>query len=215
MHRFGVSVSVDRTDTGTDDGFQLYSSRDARNILSTVVGSFSRTVLNAFISTFNTNEFTVFAPVAGVYPFRLVHYQTLQDASLEFYSVDPGTGERLLVNGGQPGAIPAYRVSTASFANRPYVAEVNPAAGSAGVDAAVPVQVLIIDDATQVALNSVRLFLNDVSVPATATKVDGRTTVFYQPNVTRTRLADHGSRCCSAASRVCPIPSLERISPVA
>jgi hypothetical protein len=190
VHRLGVSVSVDRTDTGTDDGFQLYSSRDARNILSTVIGSFARTVLNAFASTFNTNEFTVFAPVAGIYPFRLVHFQTLQDASLEFYSVDPVTGERFLVNSGQVGAIPAYRVSTASFANRPYLAEVNPAAGSAGVDAAVPVQALIIDDATQVALNSIRLFLNDVSVPATATKVDGRTTVFYQPNVTRTEVTN-------------------------
>ena len=190
VHRLGVSVSVDRTDTGTDDGFQVYSSRDARNILSPVVGSFSRTVLNAFASTFNTNEFTVFAPVAGVYPFRLVHYQTFQDASLEFYSADPATDERILINSEDPRAIRAYRVSTAPAANRPYVAEINPAPGSAGVDAALPVQVLIIDDAAQVVLQSVRLFLNDVQVPATATRSDGRTTVFYQPNVTRTEVTN-------------------------
>jgi hypothetical protein len=190
VHRLGVSVSVDRTDTGTDDGFQLYSSPDARNILSTVVGRFSRTVQNAFEATFNTNEFTVFAPVAGIYPFRLVHYQTLQDASLEFYSVDPATEQRHLVNSGDPAGIRAFRVSTASSANKPYLAEVNPAAGSAGVDAALPVQALIIDDATQLVLSSVRLFLNDVLVPATATKNNGRTTVFYQPNVTRTEVTN-------------------------
>jgi hypothetical protein len=190
VYRFGVSVSVDRTDTGTDDGFQLYSSRDARNILSPVLGSFSRRVTNPFASTHNNNEFAVYAPVAGTYSIRLVHFQTFQDSSLELYSLDEATGEKVLVNSADPRAIPAYRNSTAPFANRPYLAEVNPPAGAAGVDAAVPIELLVIDDAAQVVLSSVRLFLNNVQVTPTVNRTGGRTTIFYQPNLTRTEVTN-------------------------
>ncbi len=188
--RLGVSVSVDRTDNGTDDGFVLYAGADARNVLSPIVGTFSRNVANPFASTFNNNEFNVAAPVAGVYAFRLVHWQTFQNASLEFYSVDPITGAKIPINDSTPGSIQAYQSSGAAFANKPYVSQISPAPDSSGVSPLLPVEVLIQDDQTQVNTSSVQLLYNGTVVPRTVAKVGGRTTVSYQPNATRAEVTN-------------------------
>jgi hypothetical protein len=186
IHRFGLTVNTDRTDTETDDGYVLTSGRDARNFQAPVIGSFFRGSVPAFSSTFTTNEFTVVAPVAGIYHIRLLFYQTRNDAALEFYTVDLATGDRILINATEDvRAIRSYRHSTAPFSNKPYTAEINPPPGVAGVSSLLPVEILLLDDATQVNTSSIQLTLNGAAVTPVVTKVGGRTTIFYQPNATR------------------------------
>jgi len=190
VHHLGVSVSTARTDSNDDDGYTLYGGKDARNILSTVVGSFFRgNDVPAFATSFTTNDFTIVAPVDGIYSYRLVHFQNGDDASLEFYSIDDATGQKILINDPADGrAIKAYRFSTAPFSNKPYVAQIDPTPGGSGVSPLLPIQVLVIDALTQLDLNSVQLSLNGTSVSAATSKVkvNGRTTINYQPNATRT-----------------------------
>ncbi|MCI0744035.1 MAG: hypothetical protein L0Y58_01395, partial [Verrucomicrobia subdivision 3 bacterium] len=186
IHRVGVAVNTDRTDTETDDGYTLFSGRDARNIQAPVIGSFFRGNVPGFSSAFTTNEFTLVAPVAGIYSFRLVFYQTRNDAALEFYTVDSATGDKIPVNDSTDArAIKAFRLSTAPFSNKPYTAELNPAPGAAGVSPLLPIEILLMDDDTAVNTGSIQLSLNGAPVVPTINKVGGRTTIFYQPNATR------------------------------
>ena len=73
------------------------------------------------------------APAAGIYPFRILYWQTGHGANLQFYTIDDSTMDRILVNDSvnDPRAIKAYRDSSNADANAPYVAEVSPSAGSA------------------------------------------------------------------------------------
>ncbi|MEW6158528.1 MAG: hypothetical protein AB1813_13930 [Verrucomicrobiota bacterium] len=186
VHRLAVSVCTDRTDTGTDDGFTLFDGRESRNFLAPVVGRFARGNVPAFSASFNTNVFTIVAPASGVYSMRLVHYQTFQNASLEWYSITDD-GDAVLINDlSNPKAIKAFRNSTGALANKPYLADVRPPPGVAGVSPSAPIELLIIDGATQVDTSSIQLFLNGTLVPHTATKTGNRTTIIYRPNVTRT-----------------------------
>ena len=82
-YTFGVNVGIGRVDDppGADDGYLLFCGANPRDQFSTVVGQFVRTGSN-FGDTQNTNEFTFVAPTDGVYPFRLVHWQTHQTSDL-------------------------------------------------------------------------------------------------------------------------------------
>jgi hypothetical protein len=186
VHQVGVTVNTDRTDIGTDDGYTIFSGRDARDFQALVVGSFFRGSVPGFSSAFTTNEFSLVAPVDGVYSFRVVFYQTRNDAALEFYTVDQATGDRILVNNtADPRAIKAYRSSTAAFANKPYTAEINPTPGASGLSPTAPIEILLMDGQTQVNTSSIQLSLNGAAVVPTITRVGARTTIFYQPNATR------------------------------
>ncbi|MEM2352178.1 MAG: hypothetical protein QXT26_07200 [Thermoproteota archaeon] len=63
---------------------------------------------------------------AGYYPFRLLWWEGTGAASCEWFTIDPYTGEYLLINGPQAGAIKAYKSSTE---NRAHVKKMLPAAG--------------------------------------------------------------------------------------
>ncbi len=189
VHKLGISVSTARTDVNDDDGYAFYVARDPRNTLSSPVATFDRGIVAAFSDSFTTNQFTVAAPVAGIYPIRIVYFQNERDSSLEFYSVDETTGDRILVNDPVDArAIRSYAFSTAPTSNKPHLVEVRPVAGGSGLSPALPIQALVVDDQTQLDLASVKLFLNnqDVSGAITKSKAGGRTTILYQPNATRT-----------------------------
>jgi hypothetical protein len=189
VHKLGISVSTSRTDSNDDDGYALYVALDPRNILTTPLATFDRGTVAAFSDSFTTNQFTLVAPVAGIYPFRLVFFQTGSDASLEFYSIHEATGDRILINDGVDArALRSYRVSTAPTSNKPHVVQVEPVPGGSGLSPTLPIRILVDDDQTQLNFASAQLFLNDVNVTSATskTKVNGRTTILYQPNETRT-----------------------------
>src|SRR5262249_13907942 len=153
-----------------------------------LVGQFLRTGDN-FNDRQNTNEFTFVAPVAGLYPFRLVHWQNNLGANVAWYSIDSATGNRVLINDpSDPAAIKAFRTSTVP--REPYLGEVNPPPGAAGVAATVAITALLGDDDVAVNQGSVRLFLNGAAAPATVSKNGKWTSVTFNPNATRTTVTN-------------------------
>ncbi|HUS35780.1 MAG TPA: hypothetical protein VM680_10560 [Verrucomicrobiae bacterium] len=185
---FGVSVATDRTDVNDDDSFLVYVAANPRDAFGTQVAQFER---NAPPFTGNTHSETVFqvnAPTAGIYPFRILHWQTSHGSNLQFYTIDESTGNRVLVNDTptDANAIKAYRNSTVANANGPYVAEVSPSPGSAGNSASEAIRALIVDGAATVQTSGVKLFLNNAAVtPQTLTKTGNKISLAYSPNATR------------------------------
>src|SRR5213075_50266 len=157
-YTFGVNVGIGRVDDppGADDGYALFCGANPRDHFATLVGQFTRTGSN-FSDTQNTNEFNFVVPVTGVYPFRLVHWQTHQTSDLGWYYVDQSTGKRTLIND-PTGSIHAFRVS--SIQREPFVAEVYPVPGGLGFPADAPIEVILSDYDLQVANGSIKLALN-------------------------------------------------------
>jgi hypothetical protein len=188
VHTFGMSVTADRTDVNNDDGYQVFVGTNPRDYFNLKVGEYQR-IAPGFQSDWrNENQFSVEAPVAGLYPFRIVYWQTGLGANLNFYTINPSTGDRVLVNDEfSPGALNAYRQVSVAAANGPYVGEVAPPPGSEGNSASAPIEAVLIDGATTVATGDVRLFLNDDQVtPQVLSKTGNRILLQYDPNPART-----------------------------
>jgi hypothetical protein len=187
-YTFGVAVGASRVDVPPDNGFELVCGANPRDFFSTVIGSYQRTAANFTVGG-NTNTFTFVAPVTGVYPFRLVHWQTTSpQADLAWYYVDPATGNDILIND-PAGTIQAFRSST--IKREPYVAEVSPLPGGAGFPSSAPIVVVLGDDDLQVASSSIQLFLNGTKVTPTISKSNSLTTVSYTPNALRTTVTNN------------------------
>jgi hypothetical protein len=186
-HTFGVSTTAERTDINDDDAYQVFVARNPRDYFGLKVAEFERIAPGFQNNWRNENQFTVNAPVAGLYPFRILYWQTGSGANLHFYSISTA-GDRIPVNETiVPGAIKAFADTGVAEAKGPYVAEVAPAPGSEGNNAAAPIEALIVDGTTTVAASGVRLFLNETPVtPQLLTKLNDRITLRYDPNASRT-----------------------------
>ena len=184
---FGVSVGADRTDVNDDDSYLVSVAANPRDFFGTKVGEFERNSRAFQNNQRNENQWAVNAPAAGVYPFRLLYWQTGRGANLQWYTVNEA-GERILVNDpADTRAIPSYTGSTVASSSGPYVAEASPSPGSDGLPATAPVKALIQDGATTVATSGVKLDFNGVAVtPQKLTKTGGRTELQYDPNASRT-----------------------------
>ncbi|MEZ5323835.1 MAG: hypothetical protein R3F19_02030 [Verrucomicrobiales bacterium] len=181
-HTFGAQVFVGRVDTtpSDDNGLQVFTGTNPRDFFATQLAEFVRPAdAPAFGVTPWDYEFTITAPVAGIYPIRLVYWSQSGAAAFEFYENSD------LVN--SDGSIVAYRESTAPNHSHAYIAEVSPLPGVSDIAPAVPITVLLRDDKTTVADGSVKFSFNDVDVTgqATVTKSGGNTMITYQPPVAR------------------------------
>ena len=188
VHKIGVTVNASRVDVNDDDNFALFIGLNPRDAFSQELGSYVRVNAPAFEeNSQNHNEFTFYVPQAGLYPVRLVYVQSGRQGSLEFYSFDLETGERILVNDpSDPRAIKAYQSSSSSKAGAPYVAELSPQPGTSGNDPSRPLSVLILDDRTQLNTSSVELTFNGDAVSPNIERTGGRTTITFQPDPDRT-----------------------------
>ena len=186
-YTFGVNVGIGRVDAppGADDGYTLFCGANPRDAFSTVVGQFVRTGSN-FNDSQNTNEFNFVAPVTGVYPFRLVHWQVNGGSDLGWYYVD-GSGNRTLIND-TSATIVSYREST--IPREPYVAEVYPTPGGSGYAASAAIEAILGDDTRQVNPANILLWLNGTRVTPTITKSGSLSTVLYNPNASRTTVTN-------------------------
>ena len=184
---FGVSVATDRTDVNDDDSYVAYVATNPRDAFGLKIGEFERNAPPFNGNTHNENTFAVDAPAAGIYPIRIVYWQTSNGANLEFYTIDEATGDRVLVNDiNDSRSLKAYTDSSVAEANGPYVAEVSPAPGSAGNSASASITALIVDGAATVQTSGVKLYLNNVAVtPQSLSKTGGKISVKYDPNATR------------------------------
>ncbi len=192
---FGVTVATDRTDVNDDDSYVVTAGANPRDIFGLKIGEFERFAPPFRSDTRNENQWTVTTTAAGLYPMRLVYWQTGRGASLQWYTVNLETGSRILLNDPNDGtAVRVFRDSTSVEANGPYVAAISPSPGSAGNSSAAPITALIADGASTVATTGVKLFLNDTQVnPQVLSKADGKTALEYSPNASRTT-ADNAVR---------------------
>ena len=191
-HKLGVTVNASRVDVNDDDNFAIYMGQNPRDFFSQVLGPYSRSTAPAFNeNSQNDNEFTFFAPKAGIYPIRIVYVQSGRKGSFELYSINTQSGEKVLVNdAANPGAIKAFRNTTSSRAGAPYIAELAPRPDTSGNDPAKPVQVVVSDSSTQLNPASVQLIYNGATVTPTVSKSGRLTTISYQPNPTRTQTSN-------------------------
>jgi hypothetical protein len=186
-HTFGVSVGTDRTDVNNDDSYQVFVAANPRDFFAVKVGEFERFAPPFRADTHTESQFTISVPAAGIYPFRLVYWQTGLGASLQWYSILPGSGERVLINDSNDArALKSYRKINVARAASPYVGEVSPLPGSAANDASAPIQAVLFDGAAAINDSSVNLSLNGTTVvPQTRQRTGKQLFLQYDPNVTR------------------------------
>lgn len=167
-HQFGVN---------SDDGFVLAVGPDPRDALRLPLGRFDGGRGSA------DSLFSFVAETPGVYCFRLLWYEGNGGANLEFFSVDPATGEKILINDtANPRAIKAWRQLVAP--TKPYVRAASPRPGARRVPVTTSLEFQIADGGLAVDPASVQLTFDGTPVapPALAvTKNAGVTTVTYDP----------------------------------
>jgi len=188
VHTFGANVGIDRVDVTDDDGYVLFAGANPRGAFAADIGEFQRTGDN-FNDRHNDNSFTFLAPKDGAYPFRLVYWQTGHGANLEWYSVDPTTGDKILINDlNDLRSVKAFR--TSSVVRPAYIAELSPAPGTAGNPSTAPIKIILADDGTQVDATSIQLTVNGTSVTPTKNKVGKQTTVTYVADPNRSQVTN-------------------------
>jgi hypothetical protein len=182
---FGVSVGTDRTDVNDDDAYQVSVGAVPRDFFATKVGEFERNAPPFTAGTHNENQWTISAPSAGIYPFRVVYWQGGLGANLQFYTILDG-GERVLVNDGNDSrAIKAYRTSSVASAGAPYVGEVAPLPGSAGNKASESIAGVVVDGTSALADASVQLTIDGGAVNATKNRQGNKVSFTYAPDAQR------------------------------
>ncbi|MFM8359504.1 MAG: hypothetical protein ACKOET_13225, partial [Verrucomicrobiota bacterium] len=181
-----MSVGTDRTDVNDDDSYVVYAGRNPRDVSAVKVGEFERFAPAFQANTKNENLFSVNAPAAGLYGFRLVHWQGGRGSNLQWYTVDASGVRTLLNDPSAVGSVPAFRAVNDAAASGPYVAEISPSPGSAGNPPSAPIEALIVDGAATVAAANVKLFLNGAAVtPQALAKTGSQTRLRYDPNASR------------------------------
>ncbi len=182
-HTLGTQVIVGRVDASPsdDNGLRIFTGTNPRDFFATELANFVRPAeAPPFESTPWDYEFKITAPEDGIYPIRLVFWSQNGAAALEFYQDDQ------LINAAA-GDITAYRESTTASHNHAYVAEISPFPGVSDIAPEEPIEILLRDDKTAVAPETIKFSFNQVDVTSQAVVVtaDGRTAITYQPPVGR------------------------------
>jgi hypothetical protein len=186
-HTMGVSVGTDRTDVNNDDGYQVRVGANPRDFFATKVGEFQRFAPPFSSNTKNENLFTITVPTAGVYPFRLVYWQTGLGANLQWYHIDPQTQARVLINDpADPRSIKAYRRLSTPGATSPYIGQVSPLPGSSGNSPSEAIEAVLLNGETALNDSSVKMFLNGAEVGIQRQREGNRLLVSYAPDSSRT-----------------------------
>ena len=121
VHTFGVSVTADRTDVNDDDGYQVFVAPNPRDYFGLKVGEYERIAPGFQANWRNENQFTVEAPVAGIYPFRILYWQTGHGANLQVLhrGHQPPANASWSTTSPTPSAIKAYRDTSVAAAEGP------------------------------------------------------------------------------------------------
>jgi hypothetical protein len=158
----------------SDDGFVVTTGVHPRDLLAVSLGRFEggRPASDTLFQ-FEVSQ-------AGLYPFRLLYYQGDGDGNVEWFTVDPLTDAKTLLNDrGRSGAVRAWR--QISVPERPYIVSLAPAPGERNVAVETAVSATLQDGGAQVQSSSVRLSLNGQAVAAQVSQAGGRTTVSFKP----------------------------------
>jgi hypothetical protein len=156
----------------SDDGFAVFTGVDTRDLFAVSLGRFDggRGAADTLF------HFEVTEP--GLYPFRLVYYQGDGDGNVEWFTMDPFTEEKVLINDrDNPKAIHAWRQTSA--ATRPYIVSVMPTVGQRMVATNAPVTWVLEDGGAPVQQDSIQLSLNGQAVTPQVAKAGTRSTITY------------------------------------
>ena len=109
----GMYTMVVNTDwTGfpnESDGFQVRTGADPLNAATSVtLGFFNALAPVGPTRGVANSPFLVYVPKAGIYPFRLMYFQTAGSANLEWFTVDADGLRAMIGDTAQSKAIPAY-----------------------------------------------------------------------------------------------------------
>jgi len=156
----------------SDDGFRVSVAPGQPDVFGMTLGLFDsgRGAADTLFDFAVTQE--------GYYPFRLLWWEGSGGANVEWFTVNLFTGEYLLVNGPQSGAVKAYKTA----AGRAHVTKMLPANGWAGVEPDQAFEWTLEDGATQVDPGSIKVYLEgEEQGGVTAGKTGGTTTARWQP----------------------------------
>src|SRR5262249_7614171 len=171
--------------------YVVFCGANPRSFFGTKVGEYERFAQPFVGNQPNTNFFTFDVPADGIYPFKIIYWQTGRGANLQFFSVDTTSGSFLLINDPNApfDAVASYKSLNQPKSNGPFVAEVSPLPDAAGISPSDPVQVLLVDGTNALNDSSVKLFLNNTQVtPQTMNRTGSKLLVKYSPNASRTTL---------------------------
>ncbi len=153
-----------RMGVNSDDGFKATVAPGIGDPFGLILGSFN-TGRGSADSTF---DFVV--TTAGYYPFRLLWWNGAGGANLEWFTVDLGTGNKILVNQVDPNSVKAFRTGQGTA----HVKSIVPADGYQGVETNGIVKITLVDDLTTVVDGSISLSIDGTVV--TPVIVNGATT---------------------------------------
>ncbi len=158
------------------DGFQVrVGNPDARDAFSTVVGQFDG--VRSFPAD---NIFSIVAPTAGIYAFRLIWDHGGGGGNIDFFSLFPDGSTALVNDLSVTNAVKAYQSLSATSRLTPYVQSFSPKIDEYGVGRRPAFNVRLVDGDTQVAPATVVLRLNGQALGASITKTGAVTTVSFQ-----------------------------------
>ena len=165
-----------RLGVNSDDGFSLRTGAPPQDVLDgLVLGSFD----GGRGSADTLMDLVVTA--GGLYPFRLIHFEGGGGADCEFFSVDPETGVKILVNDPVDArALKAFQTSTGA-PSLPFTRSVSPAPGATGIREDDPITLTLVDGAAQIISGSIQLQVAGNAVTPTVTRSGDITTVAYTP----------------------------------
>jgi len=157
-----------RMGVNSDDGFKVTVAPGAPDPFGLLLGSYN----GGRGSSDTTFDFVV--TTAGYYPFRLLWWQGVGGANLEWFTVDLSTGNKILVNQADPNAVKAFRTGQ----DKAHVKSIVPANGYAGVETNSPVKIVLEDGSTTVVDGSISLWIDGNQVSPTINN-GATTTVTY------------------------------------
>jgi hypothetical protein len=153
-----------RMGVNSDDGFKLTIGKNAGDIFGVLCGEYNggRGAADSI--------FDIAVPADGYYPFRLVNYNgggnLPGDAgNVEWFVVDPLTGEKYLVNDTTQGTKTVRTYQTAS--GRAYVKSLLPANTYNGAPIKPTIRAEIVNGTTSLVAGSVKLYLDGTQVTPT------------------------------------------------
>jgi hypothetical protein len=158
----------------SDDGFVVYTGPNARDLFAEDLGRYDGGRGSSdTIFQFRVTE-------AGLYPFRLVYYQGDGGGNLEWFTMNPVTGEKTLINEpGDANAVKAWR--SINVGERPYISSVAPARNQLNTPVSSNIVITIQEPGATVQQNTVQLRVNGQTVTPQFSKVGTTTTVTYDP----------------------------------
>ena len=158
----------------SDDGFAVYAGPNARDLFAIDLGRFDGgRGPNDTIFQFRVTQ-------AGLYPFRLVYYQGDGGAALEWFTLNPLTGEKILINDpANVSAINAYR--QINVGERPFVSSISPTENAIDIPVDAPIVIKVEEPGATIQANTIQLTVNGQTVTPQVAKAGTTTTITYDP----------------------------------